>query len=36
VAVDPDTGHVHGRSPVRTLAHPHPHEHPHADAETPP
>ena len=34
VAVDPETGHVHGRSPVR--AHAHPHLHPHADAETPP
>ena len=36
VAVDPETGHVHGRSPVRAHAHPHSHEHPHADAETPP
>jgi urease accessory protein len=30
VAVDPATGHVHGRPPVR--AHAHPHGHPHADA----
>ncbi len=30
VAVDPATGHVHGRAPVR--AHAHPHAHPHADA----
>jgi len=30
VAVDPETGHVHGRSPVR--AHTHPHVHPHTDA----
>jgi len=30
VAVDPDTGRVHGRSPVR--AHAHPHVHPHTDA----
>ena len=29
VAVDPETGHVHGRSPVR--AHAHPHVHPHTD-----
>ena len=33
-AVDPETGHVHGRSPVR--AHAHPHAHPHTEAETPP
>jgi urease accessory protein len=38
VAVDPETGHVHGRSPVRAHAHPHvhPHAHPHTEAETPP
>jgi urease accessory protein len=30
VAVDPATGHVHGRAPVR--AHAHPHVHPHTDA----
>jgi len=34
VAVDPETGHVHGRSPIR--AHAHPHAHPHTEAETPP
>jgi urease accessory protein len=34
VAVDPETGHVHGRSPVR--AHAHPHAHPHTEAEAPP
>jgi len=34
VAVDPETGQVHGRSPVR--AHAHPHVLPHVDAEAPP
>ena len=29
-AVDPETGHTHGRSPVRP--HAHPHVHPHTDA----
>jgi urease accessory protein len=32
VAVDPETGRVHGRSPVRV----HAHVHPHIDTETPP
>lgn len=38
VAVDPETGHVHGRSPVRAHAHSgaHAHPHPHTETETPP
>ncbi len=32
VAVDPDTGRVHGRSPVRASAHSHAHSHTDADS----
>ena len=38
VAVDPETGHVHGRSPVRAHVRPHafPYADPHPEAEMPP